>query len=432
MPRQADTMSHHVTLTGAPAGNPARGQVAGPVRGPPRRAALRLAGAAAVLALGGCNSFIPASGPRLLDVEAGARTQSGNPGPIENPALGYTLITLDPDNVARLAAEPTGTRFSDRAAGARETDIRIGVGDIIGTTIFEAQRGGLFIPTEPGARPGNFVQLPSQQVNREGTITVPFGGVVRAIGLTPSQLERTIAERISTRALEPQVIVTIIERRSNAVSVTGDVTTSVRFGMDPGGERLLSAIARAGGPRFPAYESMVTLQRAGVSERSLMADVLLDPRQNVQLRQGDSVIVTREPRYFLALGAVGQSASITQLNRRFPFEDRQLSLADAVARAGGLQDDRANPSAVFLFRYERAATLQRIGVRPVGEVMEDVPTVYRADFTNPTTLFLTQRFPMRNNDLIFVSNSPFTDYQKFIAIVLPFTQAGAQARAIGG
>ncbi len=396
------------------------------------RLVARLGIALVLLTQGACSSFIPASGPRLVDVQAGARSRSGNPGPIESPSLGYTLITLDPANVARLAAEPTGRRFSDLSSNAGATDVRIGIGDIIGTTIFEAQRGGLYLPAEPGARPGNFVQLPAQQVNREGTITVPFGGTVRAVGLTPAQLERTIAERISSRALEPQVIVTIQERRSNAVSVTGDVTTSVRFGMDPGGERLLSAIARAGGPRFPAHETMVTLQRGAVSERTLLADVLFDPRQNVQLRQGDSIIITREPRHFLALGAVGQSASITQLNRRFPFEDRRLSLADAVARAGGLQDDRANPEAVFLFRYENAETLRRMGLEPPAGAPVEVPTVYRADFTNPTTLFLTQQFPMRDNDLIFVSNSPFTDYQKFIAIILPFTQAGAQARAIGG
>lgn len=428
MPGHPDTtLPQHRTPAGA-----ASASRAPPAATGPRRHVPNLGAAIALLALGACSSFIPAGGPRLVDVQAGARTQGGNPGPIESPLLGYALITLDPANVASLAAEPSRSRFSDRSSNAGATDVRIGIGDIIGTTIFEAQRGGLFIPTEPGARPGNFVQLPPQQVNREGTITVPFGGTVRAVGLTPAQLEHAIAERISSRALEPQVIVTIQDRRSNAVSVTGDVTTSVRFGMDPGGERLLSAIARAGGPRFPAHETMVTLQRGAVSERTLLADVLFDPRQNVQLRQGDSVVITREPRHFLALGAVGQSASITQLNRRFPFEDRQLSLADAVARAGGLQDDRANPEAVFLFRYERAETLRRMGFEPPASAPVEVPTVYRADFTNPTTLFLTQRFPMRNNDLIFVSNSPFTDYQKFIAIILPFTQAGAQARAIGG
>ena len=379
--------------------------------------------------LGACTGFTPASGPRMADVMEGAVSKTGDVGTPQRPRLGYSVVTLDPDNVARLAAEPVGSGFSPSVIATPESDVRIGVGDIVATTIFEAQSGGLFIPAEPGSRPGNFVQLPAQQVNREGTITIPFGQSIRAVGLTPSQLERSIAARISARALEPQVIVTIQERRSNGVNVTGDVNSSARFGVDPGGERLLGALARAGGPRFPSYESMITLQRGGISERVLMAEVLYDARQNVQLQQGDSVIVTHEPRYFLALGAVGQTASITQLNRRFAFEDRTLSLADAIARAGGLADDLANPTAVFLFRFERSALLREIGVPQPADAPTMVPTVYRADFTNAATLFLAQQFPMHKNDLIFVSNSPSSDFQKFIAIILPFAQTGANIRA---
>ena len=410
-----------------PCQNPTR--AAFPARPPAARATTRAAAMIGVLSLSACSGFIPASGPRMGDVMNGAHMQSGNPGTVEQPRLAYAVVTLDPDNVARLAAEPTNAVFSTGVLATPESDVRIGVGDIISTTVFEAQSGGLFIPAEPGARPGNFVQLPSQQVNREGSISVPFGGTIRAVGLTPAQLERSIEAKISTRALEPQVVVSILERRSQAINVTGDVTTSVRFGVDPGGERLLGAVARAGGPRFPSYESMVTLQRAGRSERVLLGDVLYDPRQNVQLQQGDNVIITREPRYFLALGAVGQSASITQLNRRFPFEDRTLTMADAIARAGGLQDDRANPSAVFLFRFENSDTLRRLGLPIAGDAPTLTPTVYRADFANAATLFLASAFPMHNNDLIFVSNSPYTDYQKFLAIILPFAQSGANFRA---
>lgn len=398
-------------------------------RGQAARLGLRRATMVSMVMLGACTGFTPASGPRMADVMEGALSKTGDVGTPQRPRLGYSVVTLDPDNVARLAAEPVGSGFSPAVIATPESDVRIGVGDIVATTIFEAQSGGLFIPAEPGSRPGNFVQLPAQQVNREGTITIPFGQSIRAVGLTPSQLERSIAARISARALEPQVIVTIQERRSNGVNVTGDVNSSARFGVDPGGERLLGALARAGGPRFPSYESMITLQRGGISERVLMAEVLYDARQNVQLQQGDSVIVTHEPRYFLALGAVGQTASITQLNRRFAFEDRTLSLADAIARAGGLADDLANPTAVFLFRFERSALLREIGVPQPADAPAMVPTVYRADFTNAATLFLAQQFPMHKNDLIFVSNSPSSDFQKFIAIILPFAQTGANIRA---
>lgn len=356
--------------------------------------------------------------------------RTGDPGPAGHPKLTYAVVTLDPANVVPLSAEQTGTGFSQGLTSVPEATVRIGVGDIIGMTIFEAQGGGLFLPQDAGARQGNFVQLPAQQVNRDGTLTVPFGGEIRAVGLTPAQLERSIAAKIAGRALEPQVIVTVQDRRSNEVTVTGDVNTSVRFGVDPGGSRLLGAIARAGGPRFPTYESVVTLQRGHSSEHALLADILDDPKQNIELEQNDSVIVTHEPRYFVALGAVGQSASVgTQLNNRFPFADRHLSLADAIARAGGLSDSQANPAAVFLFRFEHPDILRDLGVNVPADAKRNIPTVYRADFTNASSLFLANEVQMRPNDMIFVSNAPLTDYQKFLSIILPFAESGQSFRA---
>lgn len=365
----------------------------------------------------------------MNDVVDSARVRTGDPGTPSHAKLAYNLITLDPDNVAMLAGEPTATGFGANVTSVLAADVRINVGDVIAATIFEAQSGGLFIPKEPGTHSGNYVQLPAQQINRDGMFTVPFGGNIHAAGMTPVQLEHAIMASIGSRALEPQVIVTVQDRRSNDVSVTGDVNSSVRFGVDPGGARLLGAIARSGGPRFPTYESMVTLQRGAHSEHALLADVLDDPRQNIQLQPSDTIVITHQPRYFLALGAVGQSSSITQLNKRFPFEDSHLSMADAIARAGGLADDLANPAAVFLFRFEHASVLRHLGFAVATDAPAVLPTVYRADFANPSTLFLADQFPMRNKDMIFVSNSPLTDFQKFLSIILPFAQSGANFRA---
>jgi polysaccharide export outer membrane protein len=395
------------------------------------RAGGRVAAGLALLALGACTSFVPSSGPRLEQVTGGARAEIGNPGTAEHPALPYVLVNLDPDNVRKLAAEPpdVGVDFPAGAVDGGPAEVRIGVGDIVSATVFEAQAGGLFIPQEPGTHSGNFVNFPPQQINGDGIFMVPFGGAIHAVGMTPAQLERATAASIANRALEPQVIVTVQERRSHEVNVTGDVNSSTRFGIDPGGERLLGAISRAGGPRFPTYESMVTLQRGGRVEQASLADIVADPRENIELRQGDTVIVTHQPRYFLALGAVGQAASITQLNQRYPFEDAHLSLADAIARAGGLADVQANPTAVFLFRREHAPLLRQMGMQLPPATPAEVPTVYRADFTNASTLFLAREFPMRNNDMIFVSNAPQTDWAKFLAIVLPFAESGANFRA---
>lgn len=389
-----------------------------------RRVLLRAGATTAVLAGTGCNSFLPSSGPRINGIVGPATERAGDPGPDSDPTLHYALLTLDPGVVAAAEPDGPGKLFSVGLQAHGAAEVRFGVGDILAITIFETQSGGLFIPADAGTRPGNFITLPQQQVGRTGLVTIPFAGTVPALGRTAGELERAIAGRLRQRALEPQVIVSLVERRSASVSVVGDVDQSLRFSLDPGGERLLGAIARAGGTRFAPHETLVTLQRGGVSESAIMAEIVDNPRLNLQLAPDDTIIVSRQQRYFLALGAVGQSASITQLNRRFPFEDRRLSLADAVARAGGLQDDRANPSAVFLFRFERRPALERMGVATARFQGEEVPTVYRADLLNPASMFLAQRFQMRHNDLIFVSNAPSTDLLKFLQVLLPIAQTG--------
>jgi polysaccharide export outer membrane protein len=382
---------------------------------------------AASLLLSGCG-FLANSGPRTTEVVQRANQRIGGADSPDAPRLDYTLVNLDPNVVAALGESERPSGFSSAFTAVPASAGVLGPGDIIGVTIFEVQSGGLFIPPEAGARPGNFVVLPQQQIDRNGFISVPFIGQVRAAGRTPAQIQDVISRRLARRALEPQAVVSIIERRSAHIAVLGDVYQSQRFPLDPGGERLLGAIARAVGPRFPAYETMVGIQRDGRREQALLSDILQDPRQNVALRSGDTVTLTREPRYFVAIGAVGQSASITQLNRRFTFDDKQLFLTEAVARAGGLQDDRANPSSVFVFRNERPEILRRLGFSGAAAAL---PVVYRADFAEPATIFLAQQTPLRNGDTIFVSNAPATEVEKLLRVILPIAQSSSAFNTLG-
>ena len=46
-----------------------------------------------------------------------------------------------------------------------------------------------------------------------------------------------------------------------------------------------------------------------------------------------------------------------------------------------------------------------------------VPVVYQLDMKDPVGFFAAQRFLMRDNDMIYVSNPPSTDVQKFLSII---------------
>jgi protein involved in polysaccharide export with SLBB domain len=98
---------------------------------------------------------------------------------------------------AAVNASPTQCKANARNLFSRPPpQITLGIGDVVSVTIFEAEPGGLFVPSEPGARPGNFVRLPNQVVDTNGNITVPYAGTIRAFGRTPGEVQEAINEAL--------------------------------------------------------------------------------------------------------------------------------------------------------------------------------------------------------------------------------------------
>ena len=373
----------------------------------------------------GCTNFISSSGPKLTEIMNSPEVMVQN---VPSPSEGYALIRLDSAVESRLNSRDVPLRFDAADVDRPRSALTVGIGDVLQVTIFETGSGGLFIPADAGSRPGNFVQLPPQQVSQDRAITIPWAGKIQAAGRTPIQIQTDIQGKLAQRALEPQVVVSFVERHANEVSVLGEVGLATRFSMDASGERVLGAIARAQGPRFPMYETLVTVQRHGTAQTALLSEIARDPTQNIAMQPGDVVYVAHEPRYFLAVGATGQTTTLSQLDRRFPFGDTELSLADALAKAGGLQDDRANARAVFIYRYETKAVMAGLGLPIPASLPDKIPTVYAIDMTDASAFFLANRFMMRGGDTIYVSNAPITDINKVLTLLLPFAESASFVR----
>ena len=141
----------------------------------------------AVLLVGGC---MPVAGPESWDVRSQAHDHGGT-----DDRLPYALVKLSPQVMSVLARHGQGFygTFSDRRP---PKEITFGIGDTVGVTIFEAAAGGLFIPSEAGVRPGNFVQLPNQDVDNNGNISVPYAGAVRASGRTPTEVQQSVVNAL--------------------------------------------------------------------------------------------------------------------------------------------------------------------------------------------------------------------------------------------
>src|SRR5215472_18520183 len=262
--------------------------------------------------VGGC-STIPTSGPAPRDVRAEQ---------VDPDSLPYALVRLTPEVLNVLAAHSPRlyTAFVDRRG---PTELRFGIGDVVTVTIFEAAAGGLFIPSEAGVRPGNFITLPPQEVDSRGNISVPYAGPVRAAGHTPTQVQDAIVEILKKRAIEPQVVVSFTDQRASSISVLGDVVGGIRYPATASGERVLDAITRAG-LHAPGFETWVMLERNGKREIVPFGALVYEPANNVYVRPHDTIFLYKEPQTFLAFGASGRQGQI-------PFEAWRISLAEAAA-----------------------------------------------------------------------------------------------------
>jgi polysaccharide export outer membrane protein len=351
------------------------------------------------LAVGGC-ALMPASGPQSWDVWAGQHDPKNIP---------YAFVRVTPKvaNVLAKASPRLVAEFQDRR---RPSDIRFGVGDIVSVTIFEASSGGLFIPGEAGVRPGNFVTIPNQAVDVNGNISIPFAGTIRARGRTQVEIQQAIVDALKDRAIEPQAVVSVVDQRTSLITVLGDVARSGRIPAQLSPERILDAISRAGGTSGPGPDMWVMLEREGRRALSPFGALIYEPANNVYVHPNDIIYVYREPQTFLAFGAVGTQQQI-------PFGAWRITLAEAVAKAGGLADAAADPASVFLYRGETREVAEAMGIDCSKFQGPIIPVIYNINFRNPGSYFLATTFEMRNKDVIQVSNSVSVEATKFLTYV---------------
>jgi polysaccharide biosynthesis/export protein len=362
---------------------------------------------AAAAVLGGGCSIMPTSGPEIGEIHRG-----GDPDDPER--LPYALVKLTPRVIDALATYTPriGNVFTDRRP---PREIKFGIGDVVSVTIFEAAAGGLFIPAEASVRPGNFVNLPNQNVDTNGNITVPYAGAIRAAGRAPSEVQQAIVDALKNRAIEPQAVVALIDQRTSLISVLGDVNTPNRFPANAAGEHILDAITRAGGPKSQGYDTWVMLERRGRRATAPFGALVYEPSNNIWVHPDDTIYLYREPQTFLAFGAMaptGGSFLQTGGQGHFEFGSWRISLAEAVGKAGGLNESLAEPAAVFLYRGETRELAERLGIdcsRFPGPI---IPVIYNVNLRNPEGYFLATKFQIRNKDVLYVSNATTVEIAK--------------------
>lgn len=367
--------------------------------------------AASFLALPGCStnpSWLPSAGPNAKQVADSPKSGS---------VAGIQVIDMSDAVARKVLASQRRTLFSETFGNSVVTG-KVGAGDVLEISIWEAPPANLFgsavVDPRSGASGARMTTLPEQMVNSTGTINVPFVGAVKAANQSQQEIEATITKALKDKANQPQVLVRVIRNASSNVTVVGEVAASMRMPLTAKGERLLDALAAAGGVRQPVGKTTLQITRGNQVQSLPLDSIIQDPLQNIPLQAGDVVTALTQPLSFTVLGATGK-------NEEQNFEAQGISLAQALARAGGLQEQRADAQGLFIFRFEDpAALLSNVDVlgKPLLATPEGrIPVVYRVDLKDPAMFFVAQGFPIRNKDVLYVSNAPAAELQKFLNIM---------------
>jgi polysaccharide export outer membrane protein len=373
-----------------------------------------LAALAGVAAMTGC-ATLPSSGPTARQIQRGATASK--------PDLRFQIVNLDSAIVEQLRREEGNRRAGVATLSQLTQDARtdtIGPGDVLTISIYEVGvalfgGSGPRIAGEgfdPSARGETF---PAIVVDRDGTIRLPYIGRLGVAGLTPFEVQRLIEQGLKGKSQSPQAIVAVRSNIANTVYVTGDVRRPGRMELSLGRERLLDAIAASGGSVGTSEDTLVRFARGGRILEQRLGFIRSGTPDDLLLIPGDRVELIRRPRTFNVFGATARASQIN-------FETGEVSLAEALARVGGPNDAQADPSAIFLFRYDGIPDAPEAGL----------PKIYRLDMLKPESYFLAQRFAMRDKDVIYIANAAAVQPSKLVNIInqlfSPFVTARALSR----
>lgn len=356
----------------------------------------------AILLLTSCASFIPTSGPSRVAIADYAQQ-------LENKTL---LIDVDNQLIRRITKQPR--LFSD-IWQAKAHNGALGIGDVVTVTIWESPPAILFLGPvdQTGSGTAHVTELPQQMIDQTGSIRIPFVGFVMAQGKTPSQLGIDIGKALTGKANQPQVLVSLVSNFSTEVTVIRD-GKSICMPLTTRGERILDALAVIGGPTDLVHQTSLQLTRGEQVAALPLTQIINNPSQNILLQGGDIVSILNQPLSFVILGATGK-------NQEMAFENEGITLAQALGRTGGLNDNRANAQGIFIFRYESPENLAYVHFdaenKPL-KIADRQPVVYRIDLSNPDGFFHMQDFMLQDKDILYVANAPATEMQKFLRAVL--------------
>lgn len=284
--------------------------------------------------------------------------------------------------------------------GAKGSGQILVAGDVVQLGVWENGENKLL--SNPGAPAA---EIKGVLVSPAGTIFVPYVGAVNVAGLSIDAARQKVQTQVAQLIPDAQVQLDAIPGRKNSVDIIGGVGRPGNVPLIDRSLTVLGLISEGGGVQPSIENPQLRLQRAGKVYEISMSRVLDDPSLDAGLLPGDKLIVAKDDRKFLAMGAARREQIIS-----FPKDD--LNALEAVALIGGIDANRANPKGVLILREYAPTAVHADGNG--GPTNQRV--IFSMNLTTADGLFSAQNFSIQPNDVVLATESPMVTTRTILSL----------------
>ncbi len=252
------------------------------------------------------------------------------------------------------------------------------------------------------------------RVASDGTIFFPRVGRINVVDKTPQAVQQTLTVGLKKTIRDPQLDVRVSSFNSKQIQVVGDVHSPQAQAITDTPLSIIDALNRAGGALSDADLQNVGVTRDGHRNVIDVASLIEtgNPNQNVLLKDGDIVDVPdRVNSRVFVLGEIVRPAII-------PMNRGRLTLADAIANAGSIDNHTSDPHMIYVVR----GIAPEAGPHHTVKTSLTTPQVFRLDMTLVDSLMLMTKFELKPSDVVYVQIASSARFNRLLDLITPSLQ----------
>jgi polysaccharide export outer membrane protein len=279
----------------------------------------------------------------------------------------------------------------------RPESYQISPGDTLIVTVWDHPE----LTTPAGSQQQTLVN--GRLVYPDGTLFYPYAGSIKVSGMTIEELRRVLTSKLGRYIQNPQIDVNVVGY-GGRVSLQGAFANTAPQSITTVPLTLSQAVGAGAIDVDNADISGLTLTRDGKVYRidldALSRNVTGSP--DIYLKPGDHLhLPFNDRKEAYVLGEVVRPQAIT-------FRTTDMTLTQALGRAGGLNPVSAKGQAVYV-------------IRGIEEMEQHPARVYHLDAKSPVSFTLADRFSVKPGDVVFVGPAGITRWSRYLSQLLPLS-----------